>query len=99
MENISISGANLATFPTEKCLTDFNMRVVSLGMLTLNYIINNCTPAKIDIYGFNLSEQLQGVSHYFSNDPSRGKLLKFHDWIREALFLNKYIEMGVINHA
>lgn len=99
LENISISGANLATFPTEKCLTDCNMRVVSLGMLTLNYIINNCTPAKIDIYGFNLSEQLQGVSHYFSNDPSRGKLLKFHDWIREALFLNKYIEMGVINHA
>lgn len=74
------------------------MRVVSLGLLMILYILNQTKAKQIDIYGFSLSDQINGVKHYFSGDPSAGKLLKFHDWMKEALFLNKMINDGYLNH-
>ena len=99
LKNNSIAGVKICLFPVSKILNIYDMRVVSLGLLTILYLINDCDCIKkVDIYGFSLGEQINGVKHYFSGDPSSGKLLKFHDWMREALFLNQMISEGYINH-
>ena len=96
LKNMSQAGIPIVLFPVDSILKIYDMRVVSLGLLTILYIINNINNIKINIYGFSLTDQIYGIKHYFSGDPSSGKLLKYHDWMREALFLNKMISEGKI---
>lgn len=98
LQNIQMAGVNIALVPVTEILKIYDMRVVSLGLLMILYILNQTKAKQIDIYGFSLSDQIKGVKHYFSGDPSAGKLLKFHDWMKEALFLNKMINDGYLNH-
>ena len=98
-ENLDMAGLKIVLFPIDQILFDVDMRIVSLGLLVLKYLVKMARNSTIDIYGFSLTDQLSGIRHYFSGDPSAGKLLKFHDWMKEALILNKMIEKKEINHA
>jgi glycosyltransferase involved in cell wall biosynthesis len=93
------AGIDVVYFPVSEILWKYNMTVMSLGLLTILYILDNVKYKSLNICGFNLSEQLDGVKHYYSGDPSRGKKIKFHDWMKEALILNQLLENKTINHV
>lgn len=42
---------------------------------------------KMNLYGFSLKEQEQGITHYFEGDPSKGKVLPIHKWDQESQIL------------
>ena len=98
LENLNQAGSRIATFDVSSYMRQYDLRIFSLGLLMVLLLAdyrNNVN--SISIYGFSLTDQLNGVKHYFSGDPSAGKLLSFHKWSKEALILNTLIEQGLVN--
>lgn len=95
--NMGHAGIDVALFDVAHFMRKYDMRVLSLGLLVILWLAENSDQFKqVSIYGFSLIDQLNGVKHYFSGDPSAGKQLSFHKWSKEALVLNSLIETGVI---
>ena len=98
LENLNQAGSRIAAFDVSSYMRRYDLRIFSLGLLMVLLLAdyrNNVN--SISIYGFSLTDQLNGVKHYFSGDPSAGKLLSFHKWSKEALILNTLIEQGLVN--
>ena len=97
LTNLAQSGTSIAMFDTECFMRKYDMRVFSIGLLIILWLAENRDLVdSISIFGFSLTDQLDGVKHYFSGDPSAGKQLSFHKWSKEALILNLLIQEGVI---
>lgn len=95
--DVKRAGYKILMFDTEKYMRKYDMRVFSLGLLMLLWLMDNRDLVKsISIFGFSLTDQLKGVKHYFSGDPSAGKQLSFHKWSKEAIILNSLIEEGLV---
>ena len=95
--NLAQSGINIGMFDATDYMKKYDMRIFSLGLLMILWLADNKEKFKsISIYGFSLTDQLDGVKHYFSGDPSAGKQLSFHKWSKEALILNSLIQSGVV---
>ncbi len=92
-------GIKVVYFPVNDILWKYNLNTMSLGLLTVIYILQHINYNSLSICGFNLSDQLRGVSHYFSGDPSEGKKVIVHAWMKEALILNSLIDQKRINHV
>ena len=95
--NLAQSGIKIGMFDASRYMRTYDMRIFSLGLLTILWLIDHKDQFRsISIYGFSLTDQLDGVKHYFSGDPSAGKQLSFHKWSKEALILNSLIESGEV---
>lgn len=98
--NLNQAGVKICMFETSAYMRKYDMRIFSLGLLmTLFLTEHRSIVQSISTYGFSLTDQLKGVKHYFSGDPSSGKLLSFHKWSKEALILNALVEEGVITQC
>lgn len=96
--NLSQAGTRIAMFDIEYFMRKYDMRIFSLGLSMILWFAENKDLAQlVTVFGFSLTDQLDGVKHYFSGDPSAGKQLSFHKWSKEALILNSLIENGVIH--
>lgn len=60
LQNIQMAGVNIALVPVTEILKIYDMRVVSLGLLMILYILDQTKAKQIDIYGFSLSDQIRG---------------------------------------
>lgn len=58
-----------------------------MGLIVALWILENINFKKMNLYGFSLKEQEQGITHYFEGDPSKGKVLPIHKWDQESQIL------------
>ncbi len=96
LSNWFYAGIKIVRIQCANYLIQHDIRVMSLGLIMINYILDKINYKEVNFYGFSLQEQVNGVSHYFNNDPSRGKILSIHKWTEEAKIFNniKEIERG-----
>ncbi|MDO5638281.1 MAG: glycosyltransferase family 29 protein [Neisseria sp.] len=100
LTNLAQAGTKITMFDTEYFMRKYDMRIFSLGLLVVLWLAENRDLVdSISIFGFSLTDQLDGIKHYFSGDPSAGKQLSFHKWSKEALILNSLIQEGGIEQC
>ncbi|WP_267523137.1 glycosyltransferase family 29 protein [Campylobacter sp. MG1] len=87
--NLNDSGLKIVRYSAQKYLNIFNMQIMSLGLIMILFFLERKNQiSKINLYGFSLEEQEQGIKHYFKGDISSGKILKFHKWKKEWKIFN-----------
>jgi glycosyltransferase involved in cell wall biosynthesis len=87
--NYIISGGRYFQFDSIGCRRRFNMMIPSVGLYTLNYLSENLENlGKVEMYGFAPKTAKKDNRHYFKGDPVPTKNLSFHDWDREAVFVD-----------
>lgn len=91
--NIAFSHTAFFRIATYEFMKETQMRTLSLGLTMLLYLIKHKDKIKsLNICGFALDNQKNGTNHYFQGDPSRGKILPFHNWDKEKKILNELIK-------
>ena len=92
INNLNESGLKVVRYSAQKYLKLFNMQIMSLGLIMILFFLERKSlVSKINLYGFSLGEQEQGIKHYFKGDSSSGKILNFHKWKKEEKILNSVI--------
>ena len=91
--NMALSHTAFFRIATYELMRETQMRTLSLGLTMLLYLIKHKDKIKsLNICGFALDDQKDGSNHYFQGDPSRGKILPFHNWDKEKKILNELIK-------
>ncbi|MCV3376282.1 glycosyltransferase family 29 protein [Campylobacter sp. IFREMER_LSEM_CL2151] len=89
LSNWLYAGVKITRIQCINYLVEYDIRVMSLGLIMINYILDKIKYNELNFYGFSLRDQVDGVSHYFNNDPSSGKILAIHKWEEEAKIFDK----------
>ena len=91
--NMALNHTAFFRIATYEFMKETQMRTLSLGLTMLLYLIKHKDKIKsLNICGFALDDQKDGINHYFQGDPSRGKILPFHNWDKEKKILNELIK-------
>lgn len=91
--NMALSNTAFFRIATYEFMKETQMRTLSLGLTMLLYLLKHKDKIKsLNICGFALDDQKNGSNHYFQGDPSRGKILPFHNWDKEKKILNELIK-------
>lgn len=83
------SGIKVVRIDCIDYLIHYDIRVMSLGLIVICYLLDKVQFSNLTLYGFSLKEQNQGVTHYFDGDPSKGKILSIHKWDKESQILKE----------
>ncbi|MBX7491550.1 glycosyltransferase family 29 protein [Helicobacter turcicus] len=91
---LKISSLGIAFFRITTCefLEQTHLRTLSMGLVMILFILKHKKRIKeLSCAGFSLEEQKDGIKHYFKGDPSYGKRLPYHNWVKEKEIFNRLI--------
>lgn len=89
--NYIILGGHFCYLNSMSCRRRFDMNTPSIGLYILSFLYDNLNLVKkVSLYGFSPLSAKKEIRHYYRDDPAKTSDLKFHDWDKEALIIEKF---------